>query len=172
MTRASAASGNGEAGLVRAGPAIAVAVTCPRWSRTVPGLRRRVRAAALATLADQGGAGRQELAVLLADDAALRALNHRFRGLDKPTNVLSFPAGEVGHLGDIAIAFETARREAEEQEKPLADHLAHLVVHGVLHLLGRDHERPDEAEAMEQAERRVLAGLGIADPYEGSELVA
>lgn len=102
---------------------------------------------------------------MLADDAALRALNARWRQQDKPTNVLSFPAGDSVLLGDVVLAFETVRREASEQGKSLADHMSHLVVHGVLHLLGHDHERPRDADVMESLERQVLAGLGIADPY-------
>ena len=108
-----------------------------------------------------------EIAVLLTDDAAVRDLNARFRGKDQPTNVLSFPAAENpdAHLGDVALAFETCAREAAEQGKPLADHLQHLVAHGVLHLVGYDHDVDADAEIMEALERRVLAALGVADPY-------
>jgi len=106
-----------------------------------------------------------ELSVTLADDAAVHALNRRWRGRDAPTNVLSFASGERPLLGDVVLAYETVAREAAEQGKSLADHLAHLVTHGVLHLLGFDHEVEHEAEAMEALERRVLAGIGIADPY-------
>jgi probable rRNA maturation factor len=129
--------------------------------------------AAEAALAGSGAAvlAHAELSILLADDAALRDLNQRWRGLDKPTNVLSFPAASAdalssaAHLGDIAIAWETLAREADADGKTKADHLAHLVVHGVLHLVGFDHEADDEAEAMEACERAILAGLGVADPY-------
>lgn len=116
-----------------------------------------------------------EVGVLLADDARVRGLNRDWRGKDKATNVLSFPAREPGdpwpaegpaHLGDIAVALETVLREAGEEGKDPADHLAHLVVHGTLHLLGHDHEAGDaEAEVMEALETGVLAGLGVADPY-------
>ncbi|MEK7264589.1 MAG: rRNA maturation RNase YbeY [Pseudomonadota bacterium] len=107
-------------------------------------------------------------ALLLADDAALQDLNRRFRGFDKPTNVLSFPAGgaSVGFLGDIAIAFETCAREAEAQGIAFRDHAAHLIVHGLLHLAGFDHEEEREAERMESLETAILAQLGIQDPYE------
>jgi probable rRNA maturation factor len=105
--------------------------------------------------------------VLLADDARLQALNAQFRGKDSPTNVLSFgaPAGGAGPLGDIALAYGVCAREAAEQGKSLAAHLQHLTTHGVLHLIGYDHEDAAEAEAMEAKERAILAGLGLADPY-------
>ena len=108
------------------------------------------------------------LVILLTDDETVRDLNARFRGKDKSTNVLSFPAPEnpEGHLGDIALAYGVCAREAVEQGKPFAYHLQHLVAHGVLHLLGYDHMSDDEAEAMEGLERVVLAGLGVPDPYQ------
>lgn len=103
--------------------------------------------------------------ILLADNRKLRALNRRFRGKDKPTNVLSFPAGEKAYAGDIAIAFGVTRAEAKAAGKSLADHAVHLAVHGVLHLAGHDHMRDDEARRMEALEVKILARLGIADPY-------
>ncbi|MCB5174787.1 MULTISPECIES: rRNA maturation RNase YbeY [Microvirga] len=112
-----------------------------------------------------------EVSVMLADDAQIRELNRTWRNKDKPTNVLSFPAPEQPgaegprHLGDIALAYETLVRESEEESKALADHFAHLIVHGVLHLLGYDHEIEAEAEIMEALEVKALATLGIADPY-------
>ncbi|WP_441997410.1 rRNA maturation RNase YbeY [Microvirga sp. 2TAF3] len=112
-----------------------------------------------------------EISVMLTDDASIRTLNREWRGKDKPTNVLSFPAPEQPgfegprHLGDIALAYETLVREAEEESKTLAHHFAHLIVHGVLHLLGYDHEVDEEAEIMEALEVKALATLGIADPY-------
>lgn len=133
---------------------------------------RRAVAAALDAAGPPGSPA--EVAVLLTDDAAIRALNRAFRGKDAPTDVLSFPAGprapgvpadQPWPLGDIAIALETSARDAAAAGKPLADHLAHLVVHGTLHLLGHDHEQRAAAEVMEALERRILAGLGIADPY-------
>jgi len=110
------------------------------------------------------------LTILLTSDAEVQALNKQYRGKDKPTNVLSFPDGDRGEdgalqLGDIALAYETVMREAEAQEKTFAAHLAHLVIHGVLHLLGYDHEEEDEAEAMEALEIALLATMGIANPY-------
>lgn len=110
---------------------------------------------------------RGEIALLLADDSALRALNLRFRGRDAPTNVLSFRADreKSGFLGDIAIAFETCERESRDQGVAFRDHVAHLIVHGLLHLAGHDHDRDDEAERMERLESRILSTMGIADPY-------
>jgi probable rRNA maturation factor len=111
-----------------------------------------------------------EVAVMLTDDATIQQLNAQWRGMDKPTNVLSFPASDAiavqdGHLGDIAIACETVAREAETENKAFSDHLAHLAIHGYLHLLGFDHETDDEACRMESLETRILSSLAIADPY-------
>ena len=116
-----------------------------------------------------------ELAVMLTDDAGIRTLNRNWRGIDKPTNVLSFPAlqptggggpdGAPRMLGDIAIAYETMRREADDEQKPFDHHLSHLAIHGFLHLMGYDHETDDDAEAMETLEQEILAQLGIPDPY-------
>jgi len=111
------------------------------------------------------------LAVLLTSDLAVQALNARFRGQDKPTNVLAFPApaNVERFLGDVALGFETCAREAAEQGKPLGRHLQHLTAHGVLHLLGYDHMTDAEACEMEGLERAILAGLGVPDPYQGAE---
>jgi probable rRNA maturation factor len=115
-----------------------------------------------------------EVAVMLTDDAGIRTLNSNWRGIDKPTNVLSFPALQPTAgapadaprmLGDIAIAYETTRKEADDEEKPFDRHLSHLAVHGFLHLIGYDHETDDDAEAMESLEAEILAQLGIPDPY-------
>ncbi|MCK0198018.1 rRNA maturation RNase YbeY [Ancylobacter sp. 6x-1] len=116
-----------------------------------------------------------EIAVMLTDDEGIRALNRDWRGKDKATNVLSFPTPEIArqggdpHLGDIAIAYETLAREAEEEGKPLAHHLLHLAVHGTLHLIGHDHEDGEEAEGMEALERVILAALDVPDPYAETE---
>jgi probable rRNA maturation factor len=113
--------------------------------------------------------------IMLHDDAALRALNLKFRGHDKPTNVLAFPAGATPlptgaqrSLGDIAIAWETVQREAQDLAIPATNHLQHLVVHALLHLAGFDHLTVRDATRMEQLETEILAGLGIPDPYAGS----
>ncbi|MEI7931432.1 MAG: rRNA maturation RNase YbeY [Alphaproteobacteria bacterium] len=144
-----------------------VEVADQAWSAALPAAAELADQAALATLARVNPAKAGEIAILLTDDAALRNLNSRFLGKDKPTNVLSFPAGDgmAGHLGDIALAFGVCAAEAAEQGKPLAHHLQHLVAHGVLHLIGYDHISDADAEVMEDLERRVLAGLGIPDPY-------
>jgi probable rRNA maturation factor len=131
------------------------------WLKAMPGVERLVRKAARAA-ARRG----KSLNVALADDKAVRVLNRRDRQKDKPTNVLSYPSGERAFLGDIVLARQTVWREAKEQKKSPADHVAHLVVHGTLHLLGYDHETSDaDAERMEALERRILKRLGIADPY-------
>lgn len=108
-----------------------------------------------------------EMTLLLTGDAAMAALNARFRSVAKPTNVLSFPSGEEGEgfLGDIALARETCLREAEEQGLALSDHAAHLIVHGMLHLIGYDHQEDAEADRMERREVAILETLGVADPY-------
>ena len=112
-----------------------------------------------------------EISIRLCDDDEIRALNLAWRDKDKATNVLSFPtpAGDGGRLlGDIVVAFEYVSEEARETGRSLRDHLTHMLVHGLLHLLGFDHEREDEAEEMEAFERRILATLGIDDPYSGT----
>ena len=106
-----------------------------------------------------------EVSLLLIDDEGIRGLNARWRGKDKPTNVLSFPQGEGPLLGDIALGFETVKREAELGDKPLHHHIARLIVHGTLHLLGHDHETDEEAETMERLEADALKALGIPDLY-------
>ena len=136
---------------------------------------------AIATAAEMVDAdiGDAELAVMLTDDAGIRTLNSNWRGIDKPTNVLSFPALAADRrrgpddaprmLGDIAIAYETTRHEADDEQKPFDHHLSHLAVHGFLHLIGYDHENDDDAEAMEALEQEILAQLGIPDPYADRE---
>ena len=128
-----------------------------------------VGAAALMAACDNGStsSGPGKLTVLLTDDARLRALNAAFRGKDKATNVLSFPAppSEALYLGDVALAYGVTEREARAQSKSFAAHAAHLVVHGILHLTGYDHEKARDARAMETLETAILARLGIADPY-------
>lgn len=144
---------------------IEVEVEDAAWTAAAPDAEALARAAGQAVLKHEkqtGGA-----TVLLTDDATVRDLNARFRGQDKPTNVLSFPAAANAerHLGDIALAYGVCAREAAEQGKTIGAHLQHLVAHGVLHLLGYDHMTDPEAQEMEGLERVVLAGLGVPDPY-------
>jgi probable rRNA maturation factor len=138
------------------------------WLAALPNAETIVRAAAGAALA---GRSNGDLVALLTDDGAVKDLNGRFRGKDSPTNVLSFPAPESAwpHLGDIVLAYGICATEAQIQGKPLADHLSHLTTHGVLHLLGYDHEDDAEAEVMEALERAILSQLGVSDPYAPDE---
>ncbi|WP_029041035.1 rRNA maturation RNase YbeY [Cucumibacter marinus] len=149
---------------------IDITIEAGDWPADLEPLAER---ALLAALEGSGRAlaGPAEISVLLTTDAAQRELNARWREIDKPTNVLSFPQIEpedpvMGLLGDISLAIETLEREAEEQQKPFAHHFAHLLVHGFLHILGYDHIEDDEAEAMEARERTILAQLDIPDPYD------
>ena len=140
---------------------IEVVIEEPAWESALP------QAEALAAQAAEAATPGSDIAILLTSDEAVRAMNDQFRGVDKPTNVLSFPASGLpgDHLGDIALAFGVCAREAEAQGKTLAAHLQHLVAHGALHLVGYDHEEEAGAEAMEAREREILARLGHADPY-------
>lgn len=140
---------------------IAVEVEDAAWTHALPPAAALVRRAAGA--AAHGHAG--EIAVLLTDDETVRDLSRRFLGKDSATNVLAFPDAATDRLGDIALAFGVCRAEAEQQAKSLADHLGHLVVHGVLHLLGYDHHGDEDAERMEALERQILSGMNIPDPY-------
>lgn len=162
-------------------PRVAVLVEAPEWSRrlhTAAALARRAVREALSAEPSAGpvGTSNVELSVVLTDDRAVRRLNRDWRGQDKPTNVLSFPAqngtssprlppGVPVPLGDVVVACGVAAAEAAAQGKTLRAHLAHLVVHGVLHLLGHDHEADAEAERMEALEAKILRRMGIANPY-------
>jgi probable rRNA maturation factor len=160
-------------------PATEVLVVADCWqtepeAETV--IHRAIEVAAEIADADVGEA---ELAVMLTDDSGIRTLNNNWRGIDKPTNVLSFPAlqpegarkpGDAPRmLGDIAIAYETTKREADEEGKPFEHHLSHLAIHGFLHLIGYDHENDADAEEMESLETEILEQLGIPDPYADRE---
>jgi probable rRNA maturation factor len=156
-------------GRVTAAPAIDIVRESPLWQAqpdTDATLRRAIAEAAADVSTKDA-----ELAIVLTDDSRIRALNRVWRGVDKPTNVLSFPAKEMrgdgapALLGDIVIAYETVAKEAAAQGKPLLHHLAHLAVHGFLHLRGYDHVAEREADAMERLERAILARLDMPDPY-------
>ncbi len=154
----------------QAAPKIDVLVESGLWSEAEgarPVVERAITAAAAALSTPPA-----ELAIVLTDDSAIRSLNRTWRGVDAATNVLSFPTGRAGGepplIGDIVLAYETIAAEARAEHKPFAHHLAHLAVHGFLHLLGYDHVRNEDAETMERIERDVLRRLAIPDPYSRS----
>lgn len=144
-----------------------VTVEDDAWNE-IPGLEQLVERAVRSVFTDKPCS----VDVLLTNDSEIRILNRDFRHKDTPTNVLAFqaslmpvPAGEMAHLGDIVLAHETVARESAAQGKPISHHVTHLVVHATLHLLGHDHDIPEQAEKMENEERIILQQLGIPDPY-------
>ena len=148
---------------------IAVTISDPAWEVALPDAERLCVESAIAVL---GSVTKPtELSIVLSSDAEVRVLNRDYRGKDKATNVLSFPSGlssdlsGTDMLGDVILAFETVSMEADRDGKTLASHLRHLVVHGILHLLGYDHETEEEASEMELREVEILDGFGISDPY-------
>ena len=149
-------------------PIVDVLIESPLWEkepRAVETVERAIAAAAQAIDAPLG-----EVVVMLADDETIRRLNRDWRKIDKPTNVLSFPAGktpgiEPVMLGDIVLAYETLTRECEAEDRVFLNHLAHLAVHGFLHLMGYDHQNDSDAETMEHLETSILARLDMPDPY-------
>lgn len=158
---------------------VALSIGCPAWAAALPDAAGLVEEVVRAALAGAAVGAEAEVSVRLTDDAEQRELNRAWRGRDSATNVLSFPAFEAGEiaagaaaaphppalLGDVTLAFETVRREAGAAGKPLADHVRHLLAHGVLHLIGYDHRTEAEAAAMESLETEILARLGTPDPY-------
>jgi probable rRNA maturation factor len=160
--------------------ALDIASPCASWKRICPDVECLARDTALAALVDGiaatgiGSLAQVELGITLTDDAHQRQLNRRYRGQDASTNVLAFQAWEPRMhapprvpllLGDVVLAFETVAREADEQVKPFCDHVRHLIVHGVLHLLGCDHLGEGDAIIMERLETSILAKLGVRNPY-------
>ena len=147
---------------------IDVEIEDPAWTTALPDTARIAVRAAEAALGPDGAKTPGDVAVLLTGDDAIAELNANFRDKPGPTNVLSFPAAPSArpHLGDVALAYGVCAREAAEQGKSLENHLMHLVAHGVLHLVGYDHETDAEAETMEALERQLMQGLGAPDPYE------
>lgn len=165
------------AGGRKSAPLVEVIIASPQWRkkpRAAALLRKAIRIAAATQTASTPPA---ELAIVLTDDSAIRALNHKWRKIDAPTNVLSFPGKLVRagrgsprhlvnvHMGDIVIAYETTAREAAAEGKSFEHHLVHLAVHGYLHLLGYDHESDRDAKKMERLEIAILARLKVPDPY-------
>ena len=159
-------------------PRIEVVIASPLWRKKPQSaslIRKAISEAAKTgskPRSKSGSTSHAELAILLTDDSAIRALNREWRKLDVPTNVLSFPAKIARasrdlprHLGDIVIAYETTAREAAAERKPFGHHLVHLAVHGYLHLLGYDHATDRKANKMERLEVDILARLGVPDPY-------
>jgi probable rRNA maturation factor len=154
---------------------IALTIEAEGWQAALPDPDALVGNAAHAALTAGYTGPAAELSIVLTDNAAVQILNRDYRGQDRPTNVLSFPMQDDPAeaqaqnrpvmLGDVILAYETVAFEARDQGKSLENHLCHLIVHGVLHILGYDHEEEDEAIAMEGLETKVLAGLGVADPY-------
>jgi probable rRNA maturation factor len=164
---------------------IDVVIEDESWAGLHPALEEAARAAAAAALAAAEAEGPVDgrpaglplaVTIVFDGDARVRLLNNEYRGKDKPTNVLSFPMLETEGgrflLGDIVLARETVQREAEEQGKSFADHLIHLIVHGTLHLIGYDHMDNAEAEEMESLEIRILADMGIENPYSDPDYMA
>jgi probable rRNA maturation factor len=138
------------------------------WAGEVPDATLRQAARAAMTAGRSLPQGTYQVTLVLTDDGEMRTLNRTWRHKDAATNVLSFPAGDLGtqdFLGDVVLAYETTSKEAREQNIAFGDHVSHLVVHGVLHLLGFDHIEEEAAERMEALERTALATLGIGDPY-------
>lgn len=154
---------------------LALEIEDARWNAALPNASDLIEKAVSLALADIEADGRtMEVGVRLVDDGTIQALNRDWRGRDKPTNVLSFPLGDPGPvidpdfpwlIGDIVMSYDTVTAEATRDMKPLEHHVVHLAIHATLHLIGHDHEDEAEAEAMEAAEVRLLAGLGIPDPY-------
>ena len=138
-----------------------------RWKK-LRGLPARLKRAVQAALSAVGADEAADLTLLLTSDGRVKTLNLDFRGKDVATNVLSFPAGMEGYLGDVAIAYGVTAREAKASGKAVSDHALHLAVHGVLHLLGYDHTTARQAKVMEPMESRILKSLNIADPYESA----
>ncbi len=145
-------------------PAIDIIITDSRWRSSYRDVRAEVTHAVTLLLKQQKKA-KASVTILFTNDAEQQGLNHQYRSKNTPTNVLSFPSGEDVFLGDISLAYETVKREKTAQNKSWRAHTLHLVVHGVLHLLGHDHEENADAEKMESLEIQLLNELGLANPY-------
>ncbi len=177
--RKSAAKSAAKSTVKRPALRLALVVEDDTWSEAVPDVAALIRKAARRAMVQaetdgwQGSRIAHEICLVLSDNKRVRRLNRHYRGKDKPTNVLSFAALDAGlpdravpwHLGDVILALGVLRQEAKQQKKAVAEHLTHLVIHGVLHLLGYDHEDDAEAERMEGLEVAALKRLGIGNPY-------
>lgn len=153
-------------------PSVEIDIASPQWAAQ-PAAEETVREA-IAAAAAAADAGPGEVSIMLTDDATIRGLNRDWRKIDKPTNVLSFPAPDnAGEkmFGDIVIAYETLARECDEEDREFLHHLAHLTVHGFLHLIGYDHQTDSEADAMEALESKIMIAMKRPDPYLGRDLV-
>ena len=154
-------------------PIVDISVQYKEWTRSIRDIQNVVLSVIALTLDKAGVESHgQELSIVLADNDFIQKLNKEWRGKDKPTNVLSFPQDEPSMLGDVILAYETVEQEAKEQNKRFENHATHLIVHGLLHLLGHDHIEDDEAETMEALEIQILADLGIKNPYEIGNFMA
>jgi probable rRNA maturation factor len=156
-----------------AAPSVDIQIATPKWDAE-PAAEQIVRDA-IAAAAAESGADEGEVSVVLTDDATIRTLNRDWRKIDKATNVLSFPAPDnaAGEkmLGDIVIAYETLARECDEEDRVFQHHLAHLTVHGFLHLIGYDHQTDSDADAMEALESKIMIAMKRPDPYLGRDLI-
>jgi probable rRNA maturation factor len=146
-------------------PVIDILVKDSDWLAAFPEHEEHITRAIIHALNILGATKPYELSIVLTGDAEIQELNKKWRGKDKPTNVLSFPQDEETLLGDIILSLQTIQAEATAQAKPFGDHLSHLTVHGLLHLLGYDHEEDSEAEEMEGLEIEICEGMGIKNPY-------
>ncbi len=155
-------------------PEIDITVQHNEWTRDIRDIQNVVLSVVAITLEKTNPANTEntELSIVLADNGFVQKLNKEWRGKDKPTNVLSFPQDEPTMLGDIILAYETVKAEADAQNKRFEDHTTHLIAHGLLHLLGHDHEEDEEAEIMEALEIEILDALNIKNPYETGDFVA
>lgn len=170
----------------RAADQITIDVLCEdeQWEKEIPDVTKHIKKIVTHTLSFTGlNQQSLEICIVLANDVFIQDLNHRFRHKDKPTNVLSFPSMDIDpdtteefvksigahdipmHLGDVTLAFETILHEAQQQEKSFQDHLSHLLIHGILHLLGYDHIEEEDAQKMEKFEITILEAIGIENPY-------